>query len=250
MNNLLSRLREEREMRLKGGLYHVTQIKFCYNSNRIEGSLLSEEQTRYIFETNTISTGDSETANVDDIIETANHFAAFDYMLKIADKPLSETIIKEFHRILKTSTTDAKKDWFRVGDYKARPNIVGDSETTHPAKVQIAIKNLLAEYGNTVSFDDIIAFHYNFEKIHPFQDGNGRVGRLILFKECLSHSIYPFIIDEKHKQFYYRGLREFQKTQGYLLDTCRSAQDDYAALAHYFEEGHGGCPPPAARHHY
>jgi Fic family protein len=235
--SILSRLREEREMRLKGGLYHVTQIKFCYNSNRIEGSRLTEEQTRFIFETNTINTGASGTANVDDIIETVNHFSAFDYMLRIADKPLSEAIIKEFHRILKTGTTDAKKDWFRVGDYKVKPNIVGDTETTPPAKVQTAIKKLLAKYNDntTISFDNIIAFHYHFEKIHPFQDGNGRVGRLILFKECLARTLMPFIIDEEHKLFYYRGLKEFEKTPGYMLDTCRSAQDDYAALLRYFD---------------
>jgi Fic family protein len=158
-------------------------------------------------------------------------------MLRIADKPISEAIIKEFHRILKTGTSDAKKDWFRVGDYKAKPNIVGDTETTPPAEVQTAIKKLLAEYNDntTISFDNIIAFHYYFEKIHPFQDGNGRVGRLILFKECLSHALMPFIIDEEHKLFYYRGLKEFEKTPGYMLDTCRSAQDDYAALLRYFD---------------
>jgi Fic family protein len=183
------------------------------------------------------STGDSETANVDDIIETVNHFAAFDYMLRIADKSLSEAIIKEFHRILKTGITDAKKEWFRVGDYKAKPNIVGDTETTPPAKVRTAIKKLLAEYNDnvTASFDSIITFHYHFEKIHSFQDGNGRVGRLILFKECLSHALMPFIIDVEHKLFYYRGLKEFEKTPGYMLDTCRSAQDDYSALLRYFD---------------
>jgi Fic family protein len=236
MNDLPARLREEREMRLKGALHHVTQIKFSYNSNRIEGSRLSEEQTRYIFETNTINTGDDETANVDDIIETVNHFSAFDYMLQIADKPLSEDIIKEFHRVLKTGTTDAKKDWFRVGDYKAKPNTVGGIETTPPAKVHAAIKDLLARYNNNtnVSFEKVIEFHYQFEKIHPFQDGNGRVGRLILFKECLCHKLMPFIIDDTHKLFYYRGLKEFEHTQEFLLDTCRSAQDNYAALLDYF----------------
>jgi DNA phosphorothioation-dependent restriction protein DptG len=234
--SLLSRLREERETRRKGGLYHVTQIKFCYNSNRIEGSRLSEEQTRFIFETNSINTGASESANIDDIIETVNHFTAFDYMLRVADEPLSEKSIKELHRILKTGTTDARKDWFRVGDYKTKPNIVGNAETTPPAKVQTAMKTLLAEYDNAaVSFESIIAFHHRFEAIHPFQDGNGRVGRLLLFKECLAHALTPFIIDEEHKLFYYRGLQEFEKTRGYLLDTCRSAADNYEALLRYFD---------------
>ncbi|MDR3312420.1 MAG: Fic family protein, partial [Spirochaetaceae bacterium] len=167
--NLLVRLREEREMRLKGGMYHLTQIKLCYNSNRIEGSRLSEEQTRYLFETNTISVASGETANVDDIIETANHFACFDYMLSSADAVLSEEIIKEFHRIVKSSTSDSKKDWFKVGDYKARQNMVGDTETTPPSLVRSAVREALAEYTEkeAASFEDIVAFHHRFEKIHP-----------------------------------------------------------------------------------
>jgi Fic family protein len=233
---LLSRLREEKQMRLKGGLYHQTQIKLCYNSNRIEGSRLTEEQTRYIFETNTLNVAPGESANVDDIIETVNHFTCFDYMLDCADKELSEDSIKEFHRILKTGTSDAKKEWFRVGGYKAKSNMVGNIETTAPDKVQAAIARLLSEYNakGTQTFEDIAAFHYHFECIHPFQDGNGRVGRMILFKECLKSALMPFIIDEEHKLYYYRGLKEFATVQGYLLDTCRSAQDTYRSLAGYF----------------
>jgi Fic family protein len=229
MGILLDRLREEKNMKLKGGIYHLTQIKLCYNSNRIEGTRLTEDQTRYIFETNTICTGDKETADVDDIIETKNHFACFDYMLDNADLPLSEEIIKSIHKTLKASTTDSAREWFRVGDYKSRPNIVEDIETTPPCEVKSAVQRLLHEYNQKgkADFEDIITFHYRFERIHPFQDGNGRVGRLILFKECIKNEITPFIIDERHKQFYYRGLKEFDRTPGYLLDTCLSAQDTY-----------------------
>jgi Fic family protein len=223
-------------MRLKGGIYHLTQIKLCYNSNRIEGSRLTEEQTCYIYETNTINTETGEAANVDDIIEARNHFACFNYILDVAEERLSEDIIKEFHRFLKSSTSDSEKDWFRVGDYKTMPNIIGDSETTPPDKVKEAIQGLLREYSrkDTVSLEDIIRFHHNFESIHPFQDGNGRVGRLIIFKECLKHGVIPFIIDEEHKNYYYRGLREFKDTPGYLTDTCLSAQDRYKEHLAYF----------------
>jgi Fic family protein len=229
-------LREEKSMRLKGGLYHQTQIKLAYNSNRIEGSKLSEEQTRYIYETNTLSVAPNETANVDDIIETANHFFCFDYMLDIAENNLSEEIIKEFHRILKSNTSDARKEWFKVGDYKTQPNFVGDNETTAPTKVKDEITTLLDTYHKTATIDfaAMVDFHYRFEKIHPFQDGNGRVGRVILFKECLKHNIVPFIIEDEYKMFYYRGLQEFEKTPGFLMDTCLSAQDKYKVLAGYF----------------
>jgi Fic family protein len=235
--NLLAKLREEKQMRLKGGLYHQTQIKLCYNSNRIEGSRLSEEQTRYIFETNTLNVENGDTANVDDILETVNHFACFDYMLDIADQELSEVIIKKFHRILKTNTSDAKKDWFKVGDYKTQPNIVGDTETTLPKQVPEAMANLLRNYNQrkTQAFEDSVEFHYHFEKIHPFQDGNGRVGRLVMFKECLKNNVLPFIIEDDKKLYYYRGLKEFAEVKGYLLDTCRAAQDNYAKLVEYFE---------------
>jgi Fic family protein len=233
---LLVRLREEKEMRLKGGLYHTTQIKLCYNSNRIEGSRLSEEQTRYIFETNTVSVEPDTTANVDDITETVNHFNCFDYMLSVADKNLSENTIKEFHRILKNNTSDSRKDWFRVGDYKSRTNIVGGTETTAPKKVQEEIAALLDAYlqQKNITLENIVAFHYQFERIHPFQDGNGRVGRLIMFKECLKNDILPFIIEDEYKQFYYRGLAEYSTEKGYLLDTCRFAQDKYEKVVDYF----------------
>jgi Fic family protein len=235
---LLQLLQEEKSMRLKGGLYHQTQIKLCYNSNRIEGSRLSEDQTRYIFETNTINIEPNETANVDDIIETVNHFTCFDFLLDGAHHPLSENIIKEFHRILKSGTSDSRKEWFKTGDYKSRPNMVGDMETTGPKQVQNAIAALLASYHKRpqVDFAAIVDFHYRFEKIHPFQDGNGRVGRLIMFRECLVHSIVPFIIEDEFKAFYYRGLKEFEKTPGYLMDTCLSAQDKYRGMAEYFFE--------------
>ncbi|MDR0826350.1 MAG: Fic family protein [Desulfovibrio sp.] len=235
---ILAILREEQKMRLRGGLYHQTQVKLCYNSNRIEGSRLSEEQTRHIFETNTFSVEPGESADVDDIIETVNHFACFDYMLTVADAVLTEEIIQEFHRILKSNTSDAKKTWFKVGAYKARPNMVGDMETTAPGKVQKTMRDLLAEYTkkSTLTLEDIVEFHYRFETVHPFQDGNGRVGRMILFKECLRGGIVPFIIDEGHKLFYYRGLKNFAETPGYLLDTCRSAQDAYEKLFAYFRE--------------
>jgi len=233
--SLLEHLQEEKSMRLKGGLYHTTQIKLAYNSNRIEGSKLSEEQTRYIFETNTLNVAPDETANVDDIIETVNHFICFDYMLDTADKNLSEEMIKEFHRILKINTSDSRKEWFKIGDYKTRPNVVGDLETTAPTEVSNAIATLLDSYNKTtIDFSALVDFHYRFEKIHPFQDGNGRVGRIILFKECLKHDIVPFIIEDEYKMFYYRGLKEFEKTPGYLMDTCLSAQDKYKEAVGYF----------------
>ncbi|MDR1320854.1 MAG: Fic family protein [Gracilibacteraceae bacterium] len=235
-NRILAMLREEKELRLKGGLYHQTQIKLAFNSNRIEGGKLSEEQTRYIFETNTIGVEAGETANVDDIIETVNHFACFDYMLENAGSELSEDMIKEFHRLLKRGTSQERINWFRVGDYKAKPNMVGDTVTARPGKVAQEMRQLILEYSDKVpaSFNDIIDFHHRFETIHPFQDGNGRVGRIIMFKECLKNKIMPFIIDHRHKQFYYRGLREFRAEKGFLTETCRSAQDSYEKLIAYF----------------
>lgn len=232
---LLNMLKEEKEMKLKGGLYHQTQIKLAYNSNRIEGSRLSEDQTRYIYETNTIAT-EKETASVDDIIETINHFHCFDYMIEIANQGLSEDTIKEFHKILKNNTSDGRKDWFNVGDYKKKPNMIGDKKTVSPSKVKGEMAKLLINYNqiSKVTFEDIIEFHYNFESIHPFQDGNGRVGRMIIFKECLKHGIVPFIIDEQHKSFYYRGLKRFLEEKGYLIDACYSAQDRYKELLDYF----------------
>jgi Fic family protein len=234
---LLKILREEKSSGLKGGIYHQTQIKLAYNTNRIEGSKLSEEQTRYIYETNMIFIENGETTvNVDDIVETINHFACFDYMLDIADEILSEEHIKKFHYLLKINTSDSKKSWFQVGDYKLMANIVGGIETSLPSNVTKDMKYLIESYRNLdkKTINDIIDFHFQFERIHPFQDGNGRVGRLIIFKECLANDIIPFIIEDNHKFFYYRGLTEYPKVKEYLIDTCLSAQDNYKKILDYF----------------
>jgi len=237
-NRLLAVLREESEMNLKGGIYHTTQIQLAYNSNHIEGSKLTEDQTRYIFETNTLGfDNDREAINIDDIIETTNHFEAFKYLLNIAEDELSEEIIKEFHRVLKSGTSDSRKDWFRIGEYKLKPNIVGDMETSSPEEVETEIRKLLIEYNakKEKTVEDLIDFHFRFERIHPFQDGNGRVGRLILFKECLKNNIVPIIIEDQYKMFYYRGLKEYKKEKGYLIDTCLNGQDTYEKLMDYFK---------------
>jgi Fic family protein len=236
MNKILIHLKEEKESKLKGGLYHKTQVSLAYNSNRIEGSKLTEEQTRYIFETRTIGFKEQEAVSVDDIIETSNHFVAFDYLIDTIDTALSNAIIKEFHRILKTSTSDAMKKGFMVGDWKKQPNEVGGTETSLPQNVETDMTNLNSWYNSLpeITFESIIEYHYRFEKIHPFQDGNGRVGRLILFRECLKNGIVPFIINDDHKQFYYRGLKEFTNLKGYLIDTCLSAQDTYREWVKYF----------------
>jgi Fic family protein len=235
---LLKTLQEEKSSRIKGGIYHKTQIILTYNTNRIEGSKLSEEQTRYIYETNTLFTEEGTTAtNIDDIIETVNHFHCFDYLLKIASEPLSEKHIKKFHKILKLNTSDSRKDWFKVGAFKSKPNVVGGIETSKPNEVEQHMKRLLESYNAKTKIEilDIIDFHYEFEKIHPFQDGNGRVGRLIMFKECLNHNIVPFIIEDEFKFFYYRGFTEYTNIKEYLIDTCLSAQDNYVKLMNYFE---------------
>ena len=236
-DSILFKLREEMEMKLKGGLYHQTQIRLAYNSNHMEGSRLTEDQTRSIYETKTIGiTKGSE--KIDDIIETVNHFRCFDYIISIADKDLSEDIIKHIHLLLKNGTSDSQKEWFAVGDYKKRPNVIGDMiETTHPSKVATETKKLLQTYreNSNITFEDIVDFHYKFEKIHPFQDGNGRVGRLIMFKECLKYDIPPFIIEDKSQDYYKRGLKEYTVEKGYLIETCRAAQDLYKELLKYFE---------------
>lgn len=234
---LLYQLREEKKIKLKGGIYHQTQIKLAYNSNHIEGSKLTEDQTRYIYETNTIGL-EKEPVNIDDIIETVNHFQCFDYILDCAEDILTENIIKKIHLLLKSNTSDSRLEWFNVGDYKQRANMVGDSKTTIPGKVKKEIQQLLFAYQQkeNITFEDIVEFHYHFERIHPFQDGNGKVGRLIIFKECLKYNIVPFIIDEQHKLYYYRGLKEFENERGYLIDTCLSAQDIYKKLLEYFKE--------------
>lgn len=237
-NIILKTLLEEKEMKLKGGLYHTVQVKFAYNSNHIEGSTLTEEQTRHIYETNSFISSKEEIVSIDDINEAINHFKCFDYVLSNVNISLTEEFIKEIHKILKTNTSDSMKEWFKVGDYKTKSNVVGDKRTTPPSKVKAEIKKLLSEYENknNKNLDDIIDFHYRFESIHPFQDGNGRVGRLIMFKECLKYNVVPFIIDEKYKLFYYRGLKEYENEKGFLIDTCLSAQDDFKKLLEIFLE--------------
>ena len=232
---LLQALRLEKENMIKGGVYHKTQIDLTYNSNHIEGSKLSHDQTRYIFETNTIGV-EKEPILIDDIIETINHFKCVDYIIEHAEERLSETIIKDLHRMLKSGTQDAAKKWFSVGDYKKFPNEVGGNETTLPENVHTDIRKLLKSYNSKKekAIDDLLDFHYHFERIHLFQDGNGRVGRLILFKECLANNIVPFIISDELKLFYYRGLREWLYVKGYLRDTCLSAQDNYKLMMEYF----------------
>jgi Fic family protein len=236
MSKLASYLREEKQAKRKGGLYHKTQVSLAYNSNRIEGSRLTEEQTRYIFETRTVGFKDEDAVPVDDIIETSNHFVAFDYMLDTLIEPLSNELTKKLHGILKAATSDAQKAWFAVGDWKKLANEVGGMETTKPENVEADMRELNSWYSSIdeIKFESIAEYHYRFEKIHPFQDGNGRVGRLVMFRECLRSNITPFIIDERHKQYYYRGLREFATARGYLLDTCLSAQDTYAKWVKYF----------------
>lgn len=233
-NKILQALREEKDAKLSGGLYHETQVKLTYNSNRIEGSKLSEDQTRLIFETNTI--GATDGVPVDDIIETTNHFRAVDYIIDCAEEPLSEEIIKQLHKIIKTGTKDSYLTWFNVGEYKQKANIVGGQETTSPLHVAKEMKKLLKNYAKKdITIYDIIDFHQAFEAIHPFQDGNGRVGRLICFKECLRFNIVPFIIEDSKKMFYYRGLKEWDNERGYLTDTCLDEQDAYKRLLQYFD---------------
>ena len=233
---LLIALRQEMEAKLKGGIYHKTQIDLTYNSNHIEGSRLTHDQTRYIFETNTIGI-EGESVRVDDIIETTNHFRCIDLIIDRAEERLTESLIKELHLILKSGTSDSRKDWFTVGDYKRLPNEVGGNETTAPEDVHREIKALFKEYNakKRKSFEDILDLHQRFEAIHPFQDGNGRVGRLVMFKECLANGYVPFIIADELKMFYYRGLREWPRIKEYLRDTCLTAQDNYKAVLDYFK---------------
>ncbi len=234
-NNLLAFLKREKDSSLKGGIYHKIQIDLTYNSNHIEGSRLSHDQTRFIFETKTIGITD-EAVKVDDIVETVNHFRCIDLAIEGANTKLSESFIKQLHYILKTGTTDAQKSWFKVGDYKMIENEVGGSETVKPEDVATEMKALLANYNSKseITFDDILDFHVRFESIHPFQDGNGRVGRLIIFKECLKHNIVPFIITEELKMFYYRGIKEWKNERGYLRDTCLTGQDAMKLSLDYF----------------
>ena len=233
---LLAALREQKSSKLKGSIYHHTQIDLTYNSNHIEGSRLTHDQTRYIFETNTIGITDVA-VNVDDIVETVNHFRCIDYIIDHADEKLTEAFVKQLHLLLKTGTSDSRKDWFAVGDYKKLPNEVGGQDTCPPEQVHRQMKALLSDYNHhrKKTLEDILNFHVHFEQIHPFQDGNGRVGRLLMFKECLASLIVPFIITDELKMFYYRGLREWGHIDGYLTDTCLTAQDQYKALLDYFK---------------
>jgi len=232
---LLGILKAEKASKVSGGIYHKIQIDLTYNSNHIEGSRLTHDQTRYIYETNTIGV-ENEILNVDDIVETANHFRCIDVIIEQANYALSEAFIKYLHFILKNGTSDSRKDWFAVGDYKRLPNEVGGRETAAPEEVASKIKDLLSSYNKvkSKSLEEILDFHYNFELIHPFQDGNGRVGRLIIFKECLRNNIVPFIIDEELKMFYYRGLREWKSEPGFLMDTCLAGQDKFKTYLDYF----------------
>lgn len=232
---LLEILQDEKKRKYSGGIYHKTQIELTYNSNHMEGSRLTHDQTRYIFETNTIGVG-SEALDVDDVIETANHFRCIDMVIDNAKSALTERYIKELHLILKSGTTESRLSWFAVGDYKKRANEVGGLPTAMPSEVASQMKKLLVSYNEKKdkSLEDILEFHVNFERIHPFQDGNGRVGRLIMFKECLKYNIVPFIIEDNIKMFYYRGLKEWKYERGYLRDTCLSAQDKYKAYLDYF----------------
>ena len=236
---LLYILKLEKESKLKGGIYHKVQIELTYNSNHIEGSCLTHDQTRYIYETNTIGLT-NEVINVDDIVETANHFRCIDLIIDKANLNITENLIKQLRFILKNGTTDRRKNWFVVGDYKKLPNEVGGRVTTSPEKVEDEVKSLIEWYNNikNKTLKDIIEFHYRFECIHPFQDGNGRVGRLLMFKECLKYNIVPFIIDDKLKTFYYRGLKEWKQEKGYLVDTCLAAQDQFKVYLDYFRIEH------------
>ena len=235
MSPLLAALREQKEMRMKGGIYHRTQIDLTYNSNHIEGSRLTKEQTRYIFETNTLGIT-SENTRIDDIMETVNHFRCIDYVIDHATDKITETHIKQLHLILKTNTSDSHKPWFAVGDYKRLANAVGEEETAQPEEVHKMMKELLATYHaiQKIQFDDILDFHVRFERIHPFQDGNGRVGRLIMFWQCLQSNTVPFIITDDLRLFYYRGIQNWGNINGYLRDTCLTAQDNFKGVLDYY----------------
>lgn len=239
MATLLETLLREKESRLSGGIYHKLQIDMTYNSNHIEGSRLTHEQTRCIFETNTIGITENS-VNVDDIVETANHFKCMDIVIETAGEPLSEELIRRLHDVLKRGTSDSRKDWFVVGAYKKLPNEVGGQATTAPEDVAEEMRELLRTYnaGSEKTLEDIVAFHERFESIHPFQDGNGRIGRLVMFKECLRNNIVPFIITEELKYYYYRGLRQWSRERGYLMDTCLTAQDQFKAVLDYFRVGY------------
>ena len=233
---LLDHLRSETDAQISGGIYHKVQIELTYNSNHIEGSRLTHDQTRYVFETNTIGI-ERSSLNVDDIVETVNHFRSIDFIIENANRQLSESMIKQLHMLLKSGTSDSRKSWFAVGEYKRMENEVGGRATTPPEEVSGAMKKLIGSYNQykRVTLEEILAFHYEFETIHPFQDGNGRIGRLIMFKECLRNGIVPFIIEDEIKLYYYRGLSEWKNEKGYLTDTCLSAQDKFKTYLDNFK---------------
>ena len=235
-NYILETLLEEKNNNLKGMLYHNLQIKFAYNSNHIEGSTLTEDQTRHIFETNSFF-AENETVKVKDVIETLNHFKCFDFIIEHANEKLSEKYIKKLHFLLKSNTSDSQIEWFKVGEYKQKTNTVGGNRTANPKQVEAKMKKLLENYNSQteITVEKIIDFHYKFEKIHPFQDGNGRAGRLIMFKECLKNDIVPFILEDKYKMFYYRGLKNYESEKGWIYDTCLMAQDEMKKMLDYFE---------------
>ncbi len=236
MNDLVKRLKQERQAGVSGGIYHKTQVEMAYNSNRMEGSRLSHDQTLHIFDTRTIGFRDEDALPVDHIIETSNHFAAFNHLLDTLNEPLGNGLIKKLHHILKSGTKAASEEWFALGEWKRLPNEVGGTQTSLPADVETDMDELERWYGScNITFEKIVEYHYRFERIHPFADGNGRVGRLVMFRECLRNDIVPFIIDERHKLYYYRGLREFSQMPGYLTDTCLSAQDTYRAWMASFD---------------
>lgn len=236
LSPLLERLRQEKQGRLKGGIYHRTQIDLTYNSNHIEGSRLTKEQTRFIFETNTLG-ATSENTRIDDILETVNHFRCIDYVIDHATDKVTEAHIKQLHRILKANTSDSQKDWFVVGDYKKLPNEVGEEKTVEPKSVHKHMAKLISDFNSrgSISLDDVIDFHVKFERIHPFQDGNGRIGRLLMLWQCLQKRIVPFIISEELRLFYYRGIQKWGRVNEFMQDTCLTAQDNYKALLDYFK---------------
>jgi len=237
MNKILETLLEEKKIKLKGSLYHLTQINFSYNSNHIEGSQLTEEQTQYIYETNSFISNKEKVVSIDDINETINHFKCFDFIIEHANEKLSEKYIKKLHFLLKSNTSDSQIEWFKVGEYKKKPNTIGGNRTVSSKQVEAKMKKILENYNiqTEITVEKIIDFHYEFEKIHPFQDGNGRVGRLIMFKECLKNDIVPFILEDKYKMFYYRGLKNYESEKGWLYDTCLMAQDEMKKMLDYFE---------------
>ena len=231
----------QKENNLSGNLYYKTQIDFAYNTNHIEGSTITPDETESIYETGTILTSEDKVIVIKDITETKNHFTLFKYMLDTINEPLSEDMIKKYHFILKNGTVDdSDREWFNVGEYKKLKNFVGNIETSLPSDVPLDMKNLISWYNDikNKTILDIIEFHVRFEKIHPFQDGNGRVGRMIMFRECLYNNIVPFYIEDRNKSFYIRGLKEYQNNneKNYLIDTCLNSQDNYEKMAIYIKK--------------